>query len=138
MAEVTARIKMKGKHFEIKVNLDEALKVKAGKGNVMAALCSPRIFADLKKGEAAKEADLKDSFGTTDVSEIASKIMASGEIQKTKEFRDTEKEMKIKRVIDLLLKNAVDQNGRPYTEERIKRAIGESHFAFDSRAPEQQ
>ena len=36
------------------------------------------------------------------------------------------------------MRNAVDQNGRPYTEERIKRAAEEAHFNFDNRVPEQQ
>jgi len=138
MQNVVARIKVKGKHFEIEVDLDEALKVRAGKGDITKALEFPRIFTDMKKGNVAKESELIDAFGTKDALQIATKIVTSGEIQKTQEFRDSEREAKIKRVVDLILRNAVDQNGRPYTEERIKRAIEESHYAFDSRAPEQQ
>jgi ribosome maturation protein SDO1 len=138
MPKVVARTKVKGKHFEIEVDLDEALKVKAGKGDITRALEFPRIFLDMKKGNVAKESDLMDAFGTKDAYQIATKIVSSGEIQKTQEFRESEREVKVKRVIDLILRNAVDQNGRPYTEERIKRAIEESHYAFDSRAPEQQ
>ena len=138
MSKVTARAKVKGKHYEIEVDLDEALKVKTGKGDIMSALLFPKIFTDMKKGNAAKESDLIDAFGTKDVYQIATKIIVSGEVQKDQEFRDTERETKIKRVVDLLLKNAVDQNGRPYTEERIKRAIDEVHYSFDSRIPEQQ
>jgi len=138
MPKVVARIKVKGKHFEIEVDLDEALKVKAGKGDITKALEFPRIFTDMKKGNVAKEAELMDAFGTKDAFQIATKIVTSGEIQKTQEFRESERELKVKRVIDLIIRNAVDQNGRPYTEERIKRAIDEAHYAFDSRAPEQQ
>ena len=138
MSNVVARIKVKGKHFEIEVDLDEALKVKAGKGDIKLALEFPRIFTDMKKGNVAKEAELMEAFGTKDAYQIATKIVTSGEVQKTQDFRDSEREAKIKRVVDLILRNAVDQNGRPYTEERIKRAIEESHYAFDSRAPEQQ
>jgi len=138
MPKVVARTKVKGKHFEIEVDLDEALKVKAGKGDISKALEFPRIFLDMKKGNVAKEADLMDAFGTKDAFQIATKIVTSGEIQKTQEFRESEREAKIKRVIDLILRNAVDQNGRPYTEERIKRAIDEAHYAFDNRPPEQQ
>jgi ribosome maturation protein SDO1 len=138
MPKVTARAKIKGKHYEILVDLDEALKVKNGKGDVAKAMDSNSIFMDLKKGDIAKSKDLEDAFGTSDVYEVARKIITSGEVQKTQEVRDSEKEAKIKRVIDLLIKNAVDQHGRPYTAERITRAINESHYAFDSRAPEQQ
>lgn len=139
MPKVIARTRVKGKlYFEIEVDLDEALKVKAGKGDVTSAIEVPRIFTDLKRGNVAKEADLKEAFGTTDAYEIAKKIIMYGEIQKTQDFRDSEREAKVKRVIDLLIKNAVDQNGRPYTEERIKRAIDECHYNFDARIPEQQ
>lgn len=138
MANVEARIKVKGKQFEISVDLDEALKVKAGKGNVMAALNMPSIYTDLKKGNAASNAELNAAFDTDDVYKIAEMIMKSGEIQKTQDFRDAEREKRIKQVIDLVLRNAVDQNGRPYTEERIRKAINEVHFSFDNRPAEQQ
>lgn len=138
MANVEARIKAKGKQYEISVELDEALKVREGKGSVVSALNSNAIYYDLRKGNIASEKDLKDAFGTTDLHTIAEKIMKSGEIQKTQEFRDEEREKRIKKVIDLILRNAVDQHGRPYTEERIRRAIDEIHYSFDNRAAEQQ
>ncbi len=138
MPKVTARTKVKGKHFEIHVDLDEALKVKAGKGDILAAMDTPNIYTDLKKGHVAPQKELMDAFGTADVYEVARKIIVSGEVQKTQEFRDTERENRIKQIITLLIRNAVDQNGRPYTEERLRRAIDEVHYAFDSRPPEQQ
>ena len=92
MAKVTARTKIKGKHFEIHVDLDEALKVKAGKGDILAAMDTPQVYSDLKKGHVAPQKELLDAFGTADVYEIAKKIILTGEIQKTQEFRDTERE----------------------------------------------
>src|SRR3989344_3346278 len=138
MSVVTARIKIKGKNFETSVNLDEALKFRAGKGDIISALESNAIFYDLNKGTNASKADLIDCFGTDNIHEVAKKIIISGEVQKTQEFRDAEKENKIKQVVSLILRNAVDQYGRPYTEERIKRAIEEIHYNFDTRSPEQQ
>ena len=138
MAQVTARIKIKNKHYEILVDLDEALKVKAGKGNMMSALVTPSVFTDMKKGLHAAKADLIDAFGTEDAYAIAQKIITSGEVQKNQEYRDAEKEARIKQVVNLIIRNAVDQNGRPYTEERLKRAIEELHYNFDNRPPEQQ
>ncbi len=138
MPKVTARIKVKGNQYEISVNLEEALKVKAGKGDILAAMDTPSIYTDIKKGHVAPQKDLLDAFGTADVYEIARKIITTGEVQKTQEFRDTERENRIKQVIALLLKNAVDQNGRPYTEERLRRAVDEVHYSFDSRPAEQQ
>jgi len=137
-SKVTARIKIKGKLYEINVDLDEALKVKEGKGDITSALTTPCIFSDIKKGTKASEKDLKEAFETTDVYEIAKKIIISGEVQKTQEYREAERELKVNKVINLLIKNAVDQNGRPYTEERMRRLLEEAHCSIDNRPPEQQ
>ncbi|MEK6855598.1 MAG: ribosome assembly factor SBDS [Nanoarchaeota archaeon] len=138
MAKVLARIKIKGKHFEIQVDLEEALKVKAGKGDIMSALDMPKIYTDLKKGQVASQADLIESFATTDVYQIAQKIIVSGEVQKNQDFRDAEREAKVKQVLQLIIRNAVDQRGMPYTEERLLRAIHEVHHNFDNRSADQQ
>lgn len=138
MAKVLARIKVKGKQFEIQVDLDEALKVKAGKGDITSALDMPKVYTDLKKGLVASQADLTAAFGTTDAFEIAQKIIVSGEVQKTQEFRDSEREAKIKQVLQLIIRNAVDQRGMPYTEDRLMRAIQELHYNFDNRPADQQ
>lgn len=138
MANVEARIKVKGKHYEISVNLDEALKIKNGKGDIKSALQSPQIYHDLKKATAVPQSDLQTAFNTTDIYEIAKHIIEKGEVQKTQEFRDEEHEKRIKQVVNLIVKNATDQFGRPYTEERIKSATKEIHFNFDSRPIEKQ
>jgi ribosome maturation protein SDO1 len=138
MVNVEARIKIKNKHYEINVDLDEALKVKTNQGNINSALQSPRIFYNLKDGTVASQKDLQEAFGTADIYEVAKQIIQKGEVQKTQEFRDEEREKKIKQVIALLVRNATDQNGRPYTEERIKTAMKEIHFVFDKRSAEHQ
>ncbi|MDP4039421.1 MAG: ribosome assembly factor SBDS [Candidatus Pacearchaeota archaeon] len=138
MANVEARIKVKGKHYEISVDLDEALKVKKMTGDVSSALNSNGIYYDLKKGTIASQEDLKDAFGTTDLYAVAKKIMEDGEIQKTQEYRDEEREKRIKQVLALVLRNAVDQHGKPFSEERIRRAIDDVHYSFDKRPAEQQ
>lgn len=138
MPKVTARIKLKNKHYEIQVDLDEALKIKDGRGDIVYALDSKNIFYDIKKGTVASKSDLQDAFNTVDFYEAAKKIIVSGEIQKTQEFRDAEKEKKIKQVLNLIIRNAIDQHGRPFTEERLKTAIQQIHFNFDNRPPEQQ
>ncbi|MBU0760210.1 MAG: ribosome assembly factor SBDS [Nanoarchaeota archaeon] len=138
MTNVEARIRIKGKHYEINVDLDEALKIKNNQGDITSALQSPQIFYDLKKGTIASQSDLQEAFGTSDIYEVAKKIIHQGEVQKTQEYRDEEREKKIKQVMNLILKNATDQNGRPYTEERIKSAIDQVHFNFDKRPAEKQ
>jgi len=138
MAKVTARLKKNGKQYEIHVDLDEALKVKQGTGDIIAAVDCNAIYYDINKGTVASDSDLTDAFGTTDLYEVAKQIITKGEVQKTQEFRDAEKEAKINQVINLVVRNATDQNGRPYTEERIRRGAEEVHFNFDKRPAEQQ
>jgi ribosome maturation protein SDO1 len=138
MALVVARIKVKNKHYEISVELDEALKVKQGTGSITAALNSSAVFHDVKSGNTAGKADLMDAFGTSDLYQIAEQIIKKGEVQKPQEYRDAEREARIKRLVDLILRNAVDQHGRPYTAERITKALNEAHYAVDNRPAEQQ
>jgi len=138
MDKVVARIKLKNKHFEIHVNLDEALKVKSGKGDITSALDSNKVFTDLKKGNVASQADLMECFGTTDLYAIATQIIVKGEVQKTQEFRDSEREARINQVVNIIVRNCSDQHGRPYTEERIRRALQEAHVNIDNKPAEQQ
>ena len=58
MAQTTARIKQKGKPFEIIVDLDDALKFRKGLISSIQAE-TEFIFHDIKKGEKAPEKDLK-------------------------------------------------------------------------------
>ena len=138
MSNVEARMKVKGKHYEISVDLDEALKVRNGQGDVASALQSAEVYHDIKKATRVSKEDLQDAFGTTDIYEIAKQIMQKGEVQKTQEFRDEERDKKVKQVIQLIIKNATDQHGRPYTEDRIRTAIEDAHYSFDSRHAERQ
>jgi ribosome maturation protein SDO1 len=127
MTNVTARIKKAGKHFEIIVDLDAALKFKKGLSSFIQAE-TEFIFKDIKQGERAPENELKEAFGTTDVNEIVKKIVKEGEIQTTQEYRDAEQEKRFKQVVDFLTKNAYDpQTGRPHTAERIKNALEQAN-----------
>lgn len=138
MVNVFAKLRVKHKEFEISVDFNEAMNVRNGKGNIGAALLSGNIFYNAKSGEVASQKDLVEAFGTADVNVVATEIIKRGELQQPQEFRDAEREAKVKQVINLLMRNAVDQHGRPYTEDRLKRAIQEVHFNFDNRAPEKQ
>ncbi len=127
MTQTTARIKKTGKHFEIVVDLDNALKFKKGESSETGAE-SDRIFTDIKKGNVASEKDLNEAFGTSDADEIIKRIIKEGEVLVTQEYRDEEKENKIKQIVDFLSRNTINpQTGNPHTPERIKRAIEEAH-----------
>ena len=135
---VIARKKYEGKQYEVSVDFEEAMKVKAGTGDITRALNSNGVFYDINKGNVASNADLQKHFGTTDTYQIALKIIKEGEVQKPQEFRNAEREAKVRELINLVIRNAVDQHGRPYTEDRIKRGIDEVHYNIDNRPAQQQ
>jgi ribosome maturation protein SDO1 len=127
MTQTIARIKQKGKNFEIIVELEEALKFKKGESNWLE-IGGDRIFKDSKKGDVASRSDLEECFGTSDVLEVAKKIIKNGEVLLTQEFRDEERENRLKQVIDFLSRNTINpQTNKPHTPERIKTALEEAH-----------
>ena len=127
MANTTARIKKAGKHFEIIVDMDDALKLKRGEGTFIE-IEGDKIFSDSKKGQVASSSDLKEAFGTEDINEIAQRIIKGGEVLVSQEHRNAEQEKKFKQVVDFLATNATDpQTGHPHTTERIKNALEQAH-----------
>ena len=138
MTNTLARIKKAGKNFEIIVDLDNALSFKKGKSSYIEAE-GDKIFSDSKKGNIASSADLQSSFGTTDINEVAAKIVKEGEVLVTQEFRDEEREKKIKQVVDFLAVNSVDpKTGTPHTPQRIKSALEQAHVNIKNVPLEQQ
>lgn len=138
MVVVSAKHKVKNKTFEISVDFDEALKVQKGVGDVGRALNASTIFYNVKEGSVASQKDLTEAYQTTDLHAVATIIIQRGELQRPQEFRDAEREAKVKQVLGLLVRNAVDQHGRPYTEDRLRRAIQEVHYNFDNQPAEKQ
>lgn len=129
MTQTTARIKKAGKHFEIMVDLERALKFKKGLGSSVNFLEIDKIYSDSKKGFLSSEKDMKECFGTDDVNEIAKKIVKEGEVLLTQDYREEEKDKKFKQVIDFLSRNAIDpRTGNPHTPERIKNALEQGHI----------
>ena len=126
MVNTTARIKKAGKHFEIMVDMDNALKIKKGELDSINVE-GDVIFSDIKKGERASSSDLNEAFGTDDVQEVAKTIITDGEVQTTQEHRSAEQEKKIKQVVTFLVTNAINpQSGNPYTPERIRSTLDEA------------
>jgi len=138
MTQTTARIKKGGKHFEILVDLDEAIRFKKGEGNINAAVLTESIFYNLKAGENASTADLESNFGTSDVITVAEKIIKSGEVVRTAESMKGEHEKMYKQVVDFLVRNAVSPEGRPYTPDRIMKALVEAHVNVKNKSIDSQ
>jgi ribosome maturation protein SDO1 len=138
MTETTARIKRGGKHFEILVDLDEALKVVKGNGSISSAVLTNDIFYNLKSGEHASKEDLMENFMTSDFLEVSEKIIKSGEVVKPADFFKEEHDKKYKQVVDFLVRNAISPEGRPYTSDRIMTALKDAHIIVKNKSIESQ
>ncbi len=139
MAEVTAKIKIKGKSYEILVDVDKALQFKKGRGKVDDALIGEAVFHNIKAGDRAGEDDLEEAFNTTELRKIAEKIIKSGEIAVPAEYLNKERQEKLKQVVDFLVKNAINPStGNPYTPTRIEDALKEAGINVENKPVEAQ
>ncbi|MCR4284998.1 MAG: ribosome assembly factor SBDS [archaeon] len=129
MTQTTARIKRGSKNYEILVDLEEALKFRKDpeRGNINTVVVTNAIFYNLKSGEHASQEDLESAFGTRDITEVAAKIIKSGEIERTVESIRADQNKRYKQVVEFLSRNAVSPEGRPYTPDRIMKALSEAN-----------
>jgi len=79
------------------------------------------VFEDLKRGKKATDGDMEAVFNTTDGMTIAGHILLDGEIHWTKAQREEEIHKKLKQIITIISKNAINpQNNRI---EQVEMAI---------------
>lgn len=138
MTQTTARLSKQGKKFEILVDLDEALKFRRGQGTINTAVITESVFYNIKSGEVASAGDLVKFFGTDDFMQVCEKIIKSGEIELPEEFVKKGQDQKYKQVVDFLAKNAVSPEGRPYTPDRMMKALEEAHVNVKNQPVDQQ
>jgi len=124
-SQIVARIKSRGKLFEILVDSAKALDFKkTGNGLVSDIVTFEGVFSDYKKGLRVKAEDLENAFGTSDLNQVYEKILKQGELMLPIEFRKEAREAKMKQVVDFLAKNCVDpKTSRPHPPARIQSAI---------------
>jgi ribosome maturation protein SDO1 len=134
---VIARLKRGEHHFEVLVDPKVAFQVLDGKEvDILSNLAVDTIFKDARKGEHASEEVILKTFGTTDVTTVAKEIILKGELQLTTEQRREMQEMKKKRIIDIIVRNAMDpQTKLPHPRQRIERAIEEAKIHIDPFKP---
>ncbi|MBI4044404.1 MAG: ribosome assembly factor SBDS [Candidatus Diapherotrites archaeon] len=134
---VIARFEHGGEKFELLVDPYLALDLKHGKTvKFEELLAAETVFKDSRKGEEKSPESLKKVFGTTDISEIAKKIVTEGEVQLTTVQRRDLMEKRKKEVITFIAKNAVNpQVKAPHPPVRIENALDEIRFSFDLNRP---
>ncbi|MFH1247472.1 MAG: ribosome assembly factor SBDS, partial [Candidatus Micrarchaeota archaeon] len=86
-----------------------------------------------KKGERQTASAIQKVFGTSDVVEVAKKIMRDGELQLTTDQRRKAIEEKRLKVIALLARNCVDPRTKtPHPPQRIEAALEQARFSVDA------
>jgi ribosome maturation protein SDO1 len=140
MTDVIARIKIKGKNYEVLVDVDKALKMKKGANiGINEVLSMDGVFYDSKKGLHVSNSDLQQAFATSDELAAAEKIIKQGEIQVPQEYKNKERDDKKKQIIDFLSRNAIDpRTNSPHTVERISSAIEEAGINIENKPIEGQ
>jgi ribosome maturation protein SDO1 len=130
---VIARLHKGADRFEILVDPHEAEHIIEGKTeNILSALAIDAVFSDSKKGTHAPIESLQKHFNTTDISTIAKEIIQRGEIQLTTEQRHEMQESKKKRIVDLIVRNAMDPKTKmPHPRTRIELAMEEAKVHID-------
>ena len=134
---VIARLKKGEDHFEILVDPYAAADLIDGKDvNIMQTLAIDAIFKDSKKGTHASEESLQHHFGSNQVEEIAKQIILKGDIQLTTEQRHKMQKNKRNRIIDMIVKNAMDPRSKaPHPRQRIELALEEAAVHVDPFKP---
>jgi len=134
---VIARLKKGEEHFEVLIDPYTAADLIDGKDvNIIQNLAIDAIFKDSKKGTHASEESLQKNFGTNDVEEIAKRIILKGDIQLTTDQRHKMQKNKRNRIIDTIVRNAMDPKTKaPHPRQRIELAMEEAGVHVDPFKP---
>ncbi len=134
---IIARYESHGKTFEILIDKKVAKLVREDEEvDLIEHMVIDEIFEDSKRGDRASEGDLRRVFGTTEVTEVAKTIILKGEVQLTTEQRREMREIKRKKVIGTIARNAINPQTRtPHPPSRIENAMNEARVNIDPLKP---
>lgn len=130
---VVARLDSQGSHFEVLVDPYEAQKMRNGEDvDIEDLLAIDEVFKDSAKGDRASDEHIAKVFGTSNVEEIARKIVMEGEIQLTTDQRRKMTEEKRKQIVTYIAHHAINpQLKAPHPPQRIENAMNEARIHID-------
>ena len=134
---IVARLETFGETFEILLDPAAMDQIKAGKEiNLLEYLAVEDVFNNARKGTRPTEEMILKAFGSTDIKEIAQKIIAKGEVQITAEQRKEMLQAKKKQIVTYIAANAINpQTKLPHPPLRIELALDEAKFRTDPFKP---
>lgn len=130
---VVARIVKGNQRFEILVDPKKALELKKGRAiPIEEILAYPAIYKNVRTAEQASLQDLQNFFGTTDVYQIAERIIKEGQVQLTAEQRKELIEQKKLQIASLISKRSINpQTNTPHPVQRILKVMEEVGVKID-------
>jgi ribosome maturation protein SDO1 len=91
-----------------------------------------KVFSDAKKGYEASTELMKTVFETESILNVSKIILDNGEIQFTQEYREQKRQEKLKRILDIIVRNAIDPRTHlPHPRNRIEAAVDEAKVRID-------
>lgn len=130
---VIARLKREDLVLEIYVDPEKARQFRSGENIKIDDLIASRdIYTDRSQGEKPTDQQLIKAFGTAKFDDVVKKILEKGEIQLTTEQRKKMQEDRLKQIITLIAREAVDpRTHTPHPVIRIEKALTEAKFHVD-------
>jgi len=131
---VLARWEYGGKRYEILVDpeLVDMFKTDPSSVNIDDFLATDEVWHDARGGDRPTEEAIDSTFGTMDITEIATKILEKGSIQLTTNQRKLMIEQKWQLIVQEIHSTAIDPKAKtPHPKTRIELALEESRFTPD-------
>ena len=130
---VIARLNFKGEKFEILVDPEKAWEIKRGKNLcVEDALAYPEVYKNARASEVAPKELLQKVFGTTDIYQIALRIIKEGTFELTTEQKRKMIQQKKQEIANLISKRAIDpRTNTPHPPQRILNAMEKAGVRID-------
>lgn len=138
---IVVKISKSGKKFELLLDREKvyAYLEKELKEPSLSFFIVEEVFKDANKGIRASKEEIVEAFQTADLLEILKYALNKGEIPITTEQRRKMVEKKKKRIIDIILRNAIDvRTNAPIPEKRLELALEEAKIRVDPFKPAEE
>lgn len=129
---IVARLESHGHKFEILVDPDSTDRIRSGKIDIENDLALEQVFKDAGKGEKIGDEAIREVFGTTDITAVATEIVKRGQIQLTTDQRRAMYEKRRKQVVEIISRESINpQTNTPHPANRISQAMDEAKVHID-------
>ncbi|XP_077468354.1 ribosome maturation protein SBDS [Stigmatopora argus] len=128
------RMKKGGKRFEIACYKNKVVCWRSGaEKDLDEVLQTNSVFTNVSKGQVAKKEDLVKAFGTDNLTEICTMILAKGDLQVSDKERHCQLESMFRDIATIVADKCVNPDTkRPYTVSLIERGMKDIHFSVNT------